>query len=192
MKRILGVVLASAVVCLSACGATEESSAGRVERSSHDQAGTDSRVHGLQKLLRLDELADKADLVVRGVVASEETQSFVESPEAEPGNYVVSVLDVTEVLKGDEDPRQVEVAHSPSFGTAADGTGSLVSGGHHHGIEVGTEYVLFLFRGDEVWGNRYLLLGDQGTAEVDQGLVRIGQGPTMTVDDLARALSDDG
>lgn len=169
-------------VLVAGCGTASSSSEGKLGDKGQD---TRSRIHGLQKDLRFDELAAKSDLVVRGVVVSETTQQFPNLADVEPGQYVVSSFDVTDVLLG-EVSETIEVAHSAVIGDAGEGT--LMSD-HHEGLRVGTEYVLFLFRGAEVWDNRFLTQGEQGVGKVDGDTVTFGNGEAILFAELADSMT---
>jgi hypothetical protein len=182
MHHIRTLALAAAVTLAAGCGTASSSP---VNESAGKTQGTRSSIHGLQKDLRLDELATKSDLVVRGVVSSEATQQFPDLSDVEPGHYVVATFDVTDVLRGDT-AETIEIAHSAVIGEPGEGT---LVGDTHHGLRVGTEYVLFLFRGDHVWGNRFLTQGTQGVGEIDGTTVTFGTGETMSMNELTAALT---
>lgn len=177
--------VASLLLVASGCAAEDSR---RETSDGPGEPGSRTRIHGLQKQMRVDELASHADLVVRGRVSAESVESFPDLAGVQAGTFVVSDVQVGDVLLG-PDVGQVEVAHSPTISDAGEGTSLTLSGDDHHGLQVGTEYVLFLFQGDEVWRDRFLVLGEQGTGVVTGGLVELGSGETMGLAELEAALS---
>lgn len=185
MKRLTLILTLLIGTLLTACG--EESSPRQDPSAATSPPPMGTEVHGLAVPLELNELAAAADLVVRGHVSSERRVTFPDEPGVEPGHYLSAAFTIDEVLRGDKTDA-VNVAHSSHLGNTDSSLAVEPNGeGHAGALEVGEEYVLFLFRGTDVWNGHFLALGPQGIGEVTGDRVEFRDGRTATLTQILAA-----
>lgn len=154
---------------------------------------TDGRVvsvYGLEKRLTLEELAEKADLIVVGVATSDQVRSFRENaeiPEADrdprlyaEGAYHDMSFRVLEYVKG-SGPSEISVrwlASSPGLQIRSQTVPEL---------QALKQYVLFLNTGTGAWTGGYTMLGRRGAGDLVGQEATFAEYGTLSLDRIRQA-----
>lgn len=166
-----------------------------VSDAGRQGSGTGVGFHGLSLRLSIDELIGRAALVAVGKPTRVEVAAFREvvSPSELPaneredpiylnGSFNRYDVDIERVIKseGDAPGGQIDIR------TYASTPGVSVEGSGRPDIEIGQRYLFILFRGEGVWQNSWLILGENGLAPFDGDTVVFPSGERYSLDRLAK------
>lgn len=181
--RVATATLAGLILAVGAAGAQASWSG---VFSALQPAGPNTlSVHGLEERLTIEELAQRADVIVVGVATSDQVRSFRENaaiPEADrdPRIYARASFhdmsfQVLEYVKG-SGPSEINVrwlASSPSLRIGSQPVPEL---------QALRQYVLFLNEGTGVWTGGYTMLGRRGAGDLAGQQATFAEYGTLSLD----------
>ncbi|MGH3466789.1 MAG: hypothetical protein ACRDQF_03530 [Thermocrispum sp.] len=165
--------------------------------SDADRQGSSGGVgfHGMSLPLSIEQLIGRAALVVVGKPTRVEVAAFRDAVSANElpaneredpiylnGSFNRYAVEVERVVKfeGDAPGPKIDVR------TYADTPGVAIEGSGRPKIEIGQRYLFVLFRGDGVWQNSWLILGENGLAPLEGNTAVFPSGERHSLDRLAR------
>lgn len=183
MNRSRWVVIGVASVFLGLPSCAGEARQNTQPSSEPAAERQESSIDGMTLKLSLPEYLQKAELVVLGTV-QQRTQHTDDHPGMWKGTkYEDVTVKINEVLTGSETGEISVRRHLPS------GTVRLSEDVYRGQFDVDHQYLMLLFRSD-YWPNSYLVLGEQGVAEVNGDNVKFPAGPIDIAGDYNVSLED--